>query len=253
MSLLRDYSKQAETYDATRAASSSVLAPLRQALEPAPGRRLADIGGGTGNYAAALRDEGWEPVVLDRSPAMLQRAAAKGLETVEADAQALPLPDRSVDAAMLVSMLHHVEDPATALREARRILRPGGRLAAMIYTRDDIEDLWYHDLFPSTRAWMLASHPPRADFEAMLPGADRIIVRMTDLEDASLAALASHPELLLEDRWRRQTSYFERLARDHSDELRAGLERLERAVRAGDPPRMVGTATLLAWTAPPAG
>ena len=81
MSLLRDYSRQARTYDETRAASPSVLGPLREALAGAPGRRLADIGGGTGNYSRALRDEGWDPVVVDREPAMLARAAAKGLET----------------------------------------------------------------------------------------------------------------------------------------------------------------------------
>ena len=82
MSLLRDYSNQARTYDETRAASPSVLGPLREALDGAPGRRLVDIGGGTGNYSLALREEGWEPLVVDREPAMLARAAAKGLETL---------------------------------------------------------------------------------------------------------------------------------------------------------------------------
>ena len=251
--LLPDYTKQAQTYDATRSASANVVEALRRALGGAPGKRLADIGGGTGNYARALREHGWDPVVVDRSPAMLARAAAKGLETIEADAQDLPLQDRSVDAAMLVSMLHHVPDRAKALAEAFRILRPGGRLAAMVYAREDIEHLWCNELWPSTRAWMIASHPPRAEIEAMLPGAERSLVRMTDLSDASLSVLVSHPELVLDDRWRGQISYFERLERDHPDELRAGLRELERAVEAGNPPRTVGTATLLAWSAPPAG
>lgn len=76
----------AAALDETRSVSPSVLRPLREALEGAPGRRLADIGGGTGNYALALKRDGWEPVVVDRSAAMLARAAAKGLETVAADA-----------------------------------------------------------------------------------------------------------------------------------------------------------------------
>src|SRR2546421_3497460 len=109
MSLLPDYSRQAEHYDETRAASPSVLNALRGALDGAPGRRLADIGGGTGNYALALRREGWEPVVVDRSPQMLAQAAAKGLETVEADAQRLPFEDESFGAATMISMLHHVD------------------------------------------------------------------------------------------------------------------------------------------------
>jgi SAM-dependent methyltransferase len=244
--ILHDYSRQAESYDATRAASRSVLGPLRAALEDAPGRRLVDVGGGTGNYALALRHEGWEPLVIDRSAAMLARAAAKGLATLRGDAQALPLADSSADAVMLVSMLHHVDDPGRALAEARRVLAPGGRLALMAFTREDLEDLWYSDYFPSTRAWMTASHPSTDELLAHLPGGRRLEVRFRDLEDASVAALAAHPELVLEDRWRRQTSYFERLARDHPDELRAGLERLRADVESGRPPRGGGRAAVLA-------
>jgi ubiquinone/menaquinone biosynthesis C-methylase UbiE len=250
MSLLRDYSNQARTYDETRAASPSVLGPLREALEGAPGRRLADVGGGTGNYARALRDEGWDPVVLDREPAMLARAAAKGLETIAADAQRLPLADASVDAAMLVSMLHHVEDPAAALAEARRILRPGGRLALMVFTREDVAANWLSDYFPSTREWMFASHPTLDELRAMLLGARHIPVRFRDLEDGSLAALSAFPEKIVDPAWYRQTSYFERLARDHPDELEAGLARLRNELAAGTAPREAGLASVLAWGKP---
>ena len=247
MSLLRDYSNQARTYDETRAASPSVLGPLREALEGAPGRRLVDVGGGTGNYSLALRDHGWEPVVVDRQPEMLARAAAKGLETIQGDARKLPLADGSADAVMLVSMLHHVEDPPAALAEARRILRPGGRLALMAFTREDVEDLWLSDYWPSTREWIVASHPSLAELLAQLPGARAIEVTYRDLEDGSLGALAAYPEKLVDPRWHRQTSYFERLARDHADELRTGLARLERDLAAGTAPRRPGRATVLAY------
>ena len=250
MSLLRDYTRQAQTYDETRSASPSVLGPLREALAGAPGPRLADIGGGTGNYSRALRDEGWDPVVVDREPAMLARAAAKGLETVEADGRRLPLADGSVDAAMLVSMLHHVENPAAALAEARRILRPGGRLALMVFTREDLADLWLSDYFPSTRAWMVESHPTLAELLALLQGARRIGVEFRDLEDASLAALAAYPEHIVDPAWHRQTSYFERLERDHPDELAAGLARLRGELAAGTAPRRAGLASVLAWAKP---
>jgi demethylmenaquinone methyltransferase/2-methoxy-6-polyprenyl-1,4-benzoquinol methylase len=246
--LLPDYGNQARTYDSTRAASPSVLGPLREALADAPGPRLLDVGGGTGNYAAALRDEGWEPVVCDRSPDMLARAAAKGLETVECDATALPFADASFDAVMCVSMLHHVDDRARALAEQRRVLRPGGRGALMVYTREDIEDAWYQDYFPSTRAWMAASHPHRSELLTQLPGARHVELVFRDLVDAGLAALSAFPEKLLDPAWRSQTSYFERLARDHPDELAAGLERLRADVAAGTPPRGHGRATVLAWS-----
>jgi SAM-dependent methyltransferase len=251
--LLKDYSRQAETYDATRGASPSILRPLEEALAGAPGRRLLDVGGGTGNYARALRDAGWDVLVLDRSPAMLARAAAKGLETREADAQSLPVDDESADAVVMVSMLHHVDDPPRALAEVRRVLRPGGRLALMVYAREDIAAQWYHDYFPSTRAWMDASHPTLPELTAELPGARRLPVAFTDLEDASLGALSAFPERVLEPQWRRQTSYFERLERDHPEEMRHGLERLRSELAQGRGPTSAGGGSVLAWEKPVAG
>jgi ubiquinone/menaquinone biosynthesis C-methylase UbiE len=248
--VLEDYSNQASGYDRTRSASPSVLAPLRAALAGAPGPRLADIGGGTGNYALAFKQEGWEPVVIDRSSAMLSYAREKGLATLYADAQRLPHDDASFDAAMLVSMLHHVEDPPAVLTEAKRIMRAGGRLAVMLYTREDVEDLWFLELFPSTRAWMELTHPHMADMLAQLPGARHHRVLFEDLKDASLAALASHPEKVLEERWRTQTSYFERLQRDNPGELSTGLERLRRRLAAGWAPGCPGRASVLSWTKP---
>lgn len=250
VSLLPDYSHQAQTYDETRAASPSLLGPLREALDGAPGRRLADIGGGTGNYALALRDAGWDPVVVDREPAMLAQAAAKGLETVCADACRLPFTDASIDAAMLVSMLHHVQDPALALAEACRILRPGGRLAVIAFTREDLAGLWFGEYFPSLREWIVSGHLPLADLLARLPGARPRTIEFTDLHDASLAALAAYPERVADPRWYRQTSVFERLERDHPQETRAGLERLRADIDAGIAPSIPGRVSLLAYARP---
>lgn len=247
MSLLPDYSRQAERYDETRSASPSVLRPLREALGEASGQRLADIGGGTGNYALALKSEGWKTVVVDRSAAMLAHAAAKGLETVEADAQQLPFEDNSFDAAVMISMLHHVEDHRIALAEARRILRPGGRLALVGFTDEDAASLWILDYFPSSRRWMAATHPPRAAFLAELPGARSVRFEFEDMQDGSLAALSADPERVLEAAESGATSYFERMQRDHQQELRDGLARLRSDIAGGQAPHRSGSATLLSW------
>jgi ubiquinone/menaquinone biosynthesis C-methylase UbiE len=252
MGLLSDYSRQALAYDTTRGASPSVLAPLRRALAGAPGRHLADIGGGTGNYALALAGEGWQPVVIDRSAQMLAQAGAKGLETARANVTRLPFADASFDAAMLVSMLHHVDDPAHALAEAKRVLRPDGRLAVMVFTREDIADAWCLDYFPSSRPWMRKTHMPLAQLFAELPKAWRVPVVYEDLQDGSMAAMLGHPELILDPGRRAQTSYFERMQRDHPDELREGVARLERELRAGDgsAPTQAGHASVVAWVKP---
>ena len=84
----------------------------------------------------------------------------------------------------------------------------------------------------------------------MLPGAHRIEVVYRDLEDGSLAALAAHPERVVDPRWHRQTSYFDRLERDHHDELDAGLARLREDIAAGTAPRRPGVASVLAYVKP---
>ncbi len=250
MRLLRDYSRQAETYDRTRGAGSTLLAALRESLSGAPGNVLLDIGGGTGNYSAALAAEGWDPLVVDASPQMLERAAEKGLATLLADAENLPLPDASFDAAMLVSMLHHTHRPATVVAEAARVLRPAGHMAIVAFTREDAEDLWLLDYFPSSRRWMAATHPPAAELTAPLAGARTETITIADAEDACLAALAGTPELLLDEAWRRQTSYFERLGHEDPAGLQAGLAALQDDVNSGSAPRRPGSATLITWRAP---
>ena len=97
-----------------------------------PGERLLDLGTGTGRYAIAAARRGALVTAVDASPAMLAvarcRAEGTAVTLVQADLTALPFAEASFDAAMAVTALCFVAAPATALREAARVLRPGGRL-----------------------------------------------------------------------------------------------------------------------------
>jgi SAM-dependent methyltransferase len=148
----------------------------------------------------------------------------------------------------MLSMLHHVDDPNAALAEARRILRPNGRLVLKGFTGEDAASLWILDYFPVSRAWMEATHPPRAAILEELPGARLFEFAFEDMDDASLAALSADPERVREAAENGATSYFERMQRDHPDELRAGLAQLGDDIAAGRAPRRAGTATVLSWT-----
>lgn len=256
-----DYRRQALTYDSTRAASPSVVRPLRQALAlagPSEVALLLDVGGGTGNYAQAMVDHGWPVVVVDRSPDMSRVAGAKGLPVALADACALPIVDASSGAVMLVSMLHHVPDWKAALSEARRAVRPGGVVAVMAFAREHLAVHLIEDYFPTALAHFRPLHPSLADLRSALPGALEIPVYYEDTVDGSLAALCRHPELLLDPAIRRQTSFFEWAEDNTPDELARGLERLACQLSAGQRPqdRVVdvrsrcGDAVVMAWIHP---
>jgi arsenite methyltransferase len=108
----------------------------REALDPAPGERILDVGCGPGFYVAELLErvgpEG-SVVGVDASAPMLAMAArrceGKGdVAFYEADATSLPVDDASFEAAISVQVLEYVSDLTAALAELHRALRPGGRL-----------------------------------------------------------------------------------------------------------------------------
>jgi demethylmenaquinone methyltransferase/2-methoxy-6-polyprenyl-1,4-benzoquinol methylase len=112
-------------------------------LDPRPGRTLLDLAGGTGDIGFRWRARGGGPVVLsDINPAMLgvarERASQRGLTGVAlvvADAEALPLPDASVDRISIAFGLRNCTDKDAVLREARRVLRPGGQFHCLEFSR----------------------------------------------------------------------------------------------------------------------
>ena len=111
---------------------------LRKILTPRPGERVLEVGPGTGYYAlytARWLQPGGTLEVLDLQQGMLDhtlgRARRQGIANIVAtrgDAQALPYPDGAFDAAYLTLVLGEVPDQRAALRELRRVLKPGGRL-----------------------------------------------------------------------------------------------------------------------------
>lgn len=98
-----------------------------------PGLVVADVGCGTGAFTAMLAPVADRVYAIDREPTMLDAARARlgeraNVEFCLGSAERLPMADGVVDLVVLGLILHHLEEPAEALREAARVLRPAGRV-----------------------------------------------------------------------------------------------------------------------------
>jgi len=122
-------------------ADAAMVAEAERVLEAAalrPGDTVLDVGAGLGLLTLAAHErigDGWV-IAVDPSVGVLEEllrlahtANVSGIMYLVGDAEALPLPDASVDAAVLRSVLVHVDDTGAAVNELARVLRPDGRLS----------------------------------------------------------------------------------------------------------------------------
>ena len=120
------------------------------AIAASPRETLLDLAAGTGDVAFLAKERGAGRVILaDINAAMLgvgqgralERGLASGLSYVCCDAERLPFPDRSVEKVSMAFGLRNCTDKDAVLREARRVLRPGGRFHCLEFSRLRIEGL----------------------------------------------------------------------------------------------------------------
>ena len=114
------------------------VARLCDVLEPRAGERLVEVGPGTGFYALPVAERvapqgtvlglDLQQEMLDDLAGRAERRGVANLELTQGDATRLPYEDASVDGAFLVTVLGEIPDQEAALRELRRVLRPGGRV-----------------------------------------------------------------------------------------------------------------------------
>jgi len=131
----------------SRKTEEAGLRALREGLLADASGRVLEIGGGTGANLPHYADDLESLVLTEPEPPMLRRLQRKAREeaplakVLRAPAEDLPFEDDSFDTVVSTLVLCGVDDQARALREARRVLRPGGRLLFLEHVRADDPDL----------------------------------------------------------------------------------------------------------------
>jgi ubiquinone/menaquinone biosynthesis C-methylase UbiE len=188
------------------------------------GRRVLDVGCGTGRLAHALAErEACRVWAVDSSPEMLEVARRQASGTTRfrlAEAEALPFRPGWFD-RVVMRLVVHLVDRRRALAEARRVLGPGGRLAIATFEPTHFDRFWLNELFPSLEAIDRGRFPTPETLRDELARAGFADVRATSLRQEA----AIDRGTALEKIRGRHISTFDLIG---EDEYAAGLARAER-------------------------
>jgi SAM-dependent methyltransferase len=186
-----DYERHGRTYASHRRPDPRIAARIHEALGDA--RTVLNVGAGAGSYEPEDR---WV-LAVEPSATMRAQRPAGAAPAIAARAEALPLDDGAVDAAMACVTIHHWEPPEAGLAELRRVARG----PVVIFTFDlDYLPAWQHEFLREAVAQELPRFPAIDDVAAALGGSTRVerIPTPGDCTDGFFEAFWRRPEALLD-------------------------------------------------------
>ena len=248
-----DYDRrQHEVYAEGRAPSRAVLelwtAVFARYIPTRGNPVVVDVGSGVGTWSE-LMAVAFEATVWGVEPSERMRAVARRehphprVRYVAGSAERIPVPDGSVDAALLSYVIHHVGDREACARELARVLRPGGVVIVRSAFRESLAQVPFFRWFPTALALDERRMPARADVIATFaPHGLEVIANEVVWQETSPSLRAYYERLKL-----RAISTLELLP---DAEFDAGLERLRQdAGRETDPQPIAAPVDLLVFRA----
>ena len=229
-----DYDSLAGTYN--RRYQHNDYSGVEHALTEFAGRnieaRVLEVGCGTGHWLRMLGERGFDAVGVDASARMLEHARAHPSCTVLLGvAERLPLSARSFDRLFCVNALHHFEDKPAFLAEARRVLRPGGRMMTIGLDPHAGTEHWYiYEYFESALDTDRRRYASREQIRAWMGSAGFVDCATREVQHipARLSARAAIEQGRLD---RKATS---QLALLTDEQYQRGMDRIRNAIESAE-------------------
>jgi SAM-dependent methyltransferase len=218
------YNRMGLNYSDFRQPDPRIEAAIWEALGDA--RSVVNVGAGAGSYEPSDR----EVVAVEPSPVMIAQRPPRAAPALEGVAEALPLDDKSVDAAMGVLTVHHWPDLEAGLVEMQRAARR--RIVLLTLDAEAASEAWLiKDYFPEAGSMDRDVMPSRERIRANLPSASIEPVPVPrGCLDGFTIALWDRPEWLLDPEVRRASSIWHRMPPKAAER---GLERLRIELESG--------------------
>jgi SAM-dependent methyltransferase len=218
-----DYERHGRTYSHHRRADPRIAARIHAALGDA--HTVLNVGAGAGSYEP---DDRWV-LAVEPSATMRAQRPAGAAPAIDARAEALPLDDGAVDAAMACVTIHHWESPEAGLAELRRVAR--GPVVVFTFELESLP-AWQHEYLREGLALELPRFPAIDDVAAALGGQVRVerIPTPGDCLDGFFEAFWKRPEALLDPALRGAQSMWALLEQDVEQRI---VQRLAAALSSG--------------------
>ncbi len=211
-------------YSDFRRADPRIEARIWAALGDA--RSVVNVGAGTGSYEPRDR----EVIAIEPSPLMIAKRPRRAAPALRGVAEALPLGERSVDAAMATLTIHHWSHLDAGLAEMRRVARK--RIVLLTIDAEKNSEIWtLSEYFPEAAQAEREKMPTMQALEAELPKATiEVIPAPSRCEDEFTSALWDRPELFLEPAVLRASSLWHQLS---PEAVERGREHLRSDLESG--------------------
>lgn len=237
---MEKYDRIGISYNTTRKADHYLLGRMMHFLKADAAGTYLDIGCGTGNYTIEFSKRGVKMIGIDPSEAMLDiaRSRSNSVEWKKGRAEAIPLPDQSVDGILAILTTHHWNDQTKGYAELARVMKPGARLVIFTSTPAQMKSYWLSHYFPMMLRDAAKQMLTLETIEENLRTGGFTSIETekyfvtNDLQDLFLNSGKENPALYLDEQVRKGISSFS-TARN-ADEVSIGLEKLRSDIASGE-------------------